>query len=485
MKMTPDTDALARAIAWLPRHARIVAAIGWSPTDPETAAQAADGGRTRVWHEWPADSLHDAGTCAVLADAAEGFDAVVWRESPVALITRPRLQQARARLQARGTLVLLRPIERAAWVSEHDALRDTVQNLVLLLSELGFVLRRERVVSGAAGADAVLVARRDAHRVRPYRREDRDAIRALFTTSFHTTRTPEAWRWRFEQHPFGHNKASVATDRDGGLVGHYAGLPFHLTDARASPRRTYDALQMCDIMTAPSVRRLGLGPTAMITRLWRHFYAAHAEHRVAFVIGFNTASSRGMAMRFHRATELERITAWRRATDGVPRDVARYRVRPITDFNAATDRLFARVAPAYGALVERRRTYLSWRYRARPDVAYLILGAYRWRRLVAWGAFRRDGDTLLWGDALCDPQHVGAAEALVATAVARQATPPSDLFAWFPSRPAWWCDALRAHGWRSIPEPNDLSLIYGMHNAPEAEAALRAMYYTMGDSDLF
>ncbi len=298
-------------------------------------------------------------------------------------------------------------------------------------------------------------------------------------------RTPEAWQWRYEQHPHGRNNVSVATDRGGALVGHYAGLPFRFTDARASPTQTYDALQLCDIMTAPSVRRSGLGPTAMITRLWRHFYAAHAEHRVGLVIGFNTASSRGMAMRFHRATELERIVAWRRGPTTVPPAVPGYRVRPITDFDAASDRLFARAAPAYGALVERTHGYLTWRYRARPDVAYQILGAYRWRRLVAWGVFRRDGDTLIWGDALCDPGHVKASEALVSAAMARQEAPPGGLFAWFAPRPTWWRDALQTHGWRSVPEPNDLSLIYGMHNAPDAESALRTLYYTMGDSDLF
>ncbi len=483
MNTSVDKNTLRTVKAWLPAKARRLAAIGWTPPSPD--------GDGRVWRIWRADDFVEGGSGPAAAPGGR-VEVVVWNETPDATITRSRLAHIRARLVDGGGLVLQRPLatsEPASSATDRsaaNALYRSLQNLVLMLSEVGFVIRRERAVTQPEGSTVgVLVARRDRYRVRPFRRADGPAIRVLFTRSFHAERSAEAWRWKFEDNPYGQNLMSVATDDEGTVVGHYAGLPFQLIDACSSPPIAYDALQLCDIMTAASVRHAGLGPTAMISRLWRHFYAAYAEHRVAFVIGFNTASSRGMALRFHRATKLEAISAWRRRTDAVSTASTGYRVAPLPTFGASCDRLFKRAAPAYGALVGRNRAYLTWRYRARPDARYRIYGVYRWRKLVGWGVFRRQGDRLIWGDALFHPAHGAAAEALVSAAVAGENERPRELFAWFAHRPTWWRDVLVATGWQPIEEPNDLSLIYGMHNAPQAEPALRTLYYTMGDSDLF
>ena len=459
--------------SWLPANARQVGALGWTPTES-----------TRTDREWrvvdqPADR----------PALGENLDAVVWREQPHAPLTRAALTWVRERLTPRGTLILARPIplgdDPTSSPASGSGLRRTIQNLVVLLSELGFAIRYERTLSVADGTLAVIVARRDPFRVRPFRRDDALPVDALFTQNFFVERGPEAWRWKFDDNPYGPRQASVATNADGDVVGHYAGVSFRFVDARSAPIRAYSAIQMCDIMTAASVRRSGLGRTAMISRLWRHFYARYAENTVGFVVGFNTASSRGMALRFHEATELEPIASWQREVDTVTTGPRGYRVEALTGFDSGFDRLFARVAPAYGALVERNQRYLEWRYAQRPDARYQIYGAYRWRRLVGWGVFRRDGDTLVWGDALCDPDHANAAEAIVATAVAAEPSRPRELRAWFAHRPAWWRAHLLHHGWQATPERHGLSLIYGMHKAPEAEDALRTLYYTMGDSDLF
>ncbi len=483
MNTPVDNNTLRTAMASLPAKARRVAAIGWTPPGVDR--------RGREWLIWRAEDLAERGLAARTRSGG-AIDGVVCNETPDTAITRSRLAGIRARLVEGGALVLRRPLaehestSHSADVSAASALARTLQNLVLMLSELGFVIRRERAVAQPGDRTfGVLVARRDPYRIRPFRRTDGPAINDLFTGSFHAVRSAEAWRWKFEHNPYGQNRMSVATDDREKVVGHYAGVPFQFIDACTSPPIAYDALQLCDIMTAASVRHTGLGPTAMISRLWRHFYAAFAEHRVAFVIGFNTASSRGMALRFHRATELEPIAAWRRGADAVPAQTGGYRVVPLSAFDASCDRLFKRAAPAYGALIARHRTYLTWRYIDRPDARYRIYGVYRWRRLVGWGVFRRQEDQLVWGDALFHPAHGAAAEALVSAAVAGEAKPPRELFAWFAHRPSWWRDVLMETGWQPVAEPNELSLIYGMHNAPRAEPALRTLYYTMGDSDLF
>lgn len=393
----------------------------------------------------------------------------------------------RDELTERGRLLLFRPLEAAP--THTLALRVAVQDLVLALCRHGFALLAETWSALDGHPHVAVVARRDEIALRPATQGDDPRVEALSQQVFHVSRAPALWRWKYAHHPLRAQTRSVAHDDDGSLAAHYGAVPVRLLHSPSSHvSRTLEALQYCDIMTAARVRTKGRGRTAVISRAIRHLYAAFAEQRVDFGFGFNTATSRAMAVRFHGGTELEKVGCWHRPVENTPRPLPgrRIRVASIERFDRRFDSFFERVAPAYRLLGWRDQRHLTWRYLDRPDVRYHVLAAWRWRRLIGWAVFRRIDDRLVWGDGLLDPRYPEAGPALLEAALsgdtARGAT---SVETWAPERPQFWCTMLERAGFERVPEPNDLSIVYGAQRDEAIGDILPDWFYTMGDSDLF
>lgn len=420
-------------------------------------------------------------------------DAAIWNEATEGPVDTRIASAIRRLLTPRGRVAVFRPVP-----ASRDP-RVTLQSLILHLSEAGFVILDEDAAPGF-GADPVargvwVLARAARYRIRGYAPGDESAIGALFQDSFHVARAVDAWRWKFEQHPWRSETPPIAlawdeaAPGDPRLVGQYAAVPMRLASVNDPDDR---ALQLCDIMTAPEARTVGRGPTAVLSRMLRRLYASHAEHRIGFVIGWNTATSRAFALRFHHGNELESVADWHRDATSPTFEAHAdrnsgddYEIRVIERFDERFDRFFERVLPAYGYLQHRDARYLDWRYR-QPGVRYLPFAAYRGEHLVGWSVFRRHEDQLEWGDALFDPDAPEAVGAVLQRALDHPMHQGvTQITGWFSERPAWWRDQLLALGFARRPEPNDLSLIYGVHSRPDAGQRLARLYYTKGDSDLF
>ncbi|MCB1035765.1 MAG: hypothetical protein KDD47_18230, partial [Acidobacteria bacterium] len=145
------------------------------------------------------------------------------------------------------------------------------------------------------------------------------------------------------------------------------------------------------------------------------------------------------------------------------------------------------VAPSYRFLVCRDQAYLKWRYFRRPGFEYHLLAAFERRRLVGWSVFRREGERLIWGDALFSRKSLEAVEHVLAQALASPfAAGATRIVGWFAPQPEWFRKELVRLGFETVPEPQDLSLMMSPFSAQPAPADLRSeLYYTLGDSDLF
>src|SRR5262249_21896079 len=127
---------------------------------------------------------------------------------------------------------------------------------------------------------------------------------------------------------------------------------------------------------------------------------------------------------------------------------------------------------------------LRWRYQQCPDAGAFIVAIRKWRQLVGWSVFRVRDDRLLWGDALFDPQHPSAIDVLLRHVV--PSYPVSRVEAWFAPSPDWVSKALEGSGSTRAAEPQDLSVMCVPFLLSDATERIRqALYYTMGDSDLF
>jgi hypothetical protein len=322
--------------------------------------------------------------------------------------------------------------------------------------------------------------------VRAYRDGDEKAILDLFARSFpHAPRTHEHFDWKYRRNPFGNERISLAFDGDH-LVGHYAGYPVRLYDHG----ETYLAHQIGDTMTDPAVRHVGRGPTSILGRTARHFYDTFCEGQAGFNFGFNVANIQRFSIRFLGSDRVEGVTHRVRERPFAPvtraeRLIRGYRLELVRDAGDELDELFARVAPAYGFLIQRDASYIRWRYLEAPDEPkYFIIAIRKWGRLCGWAAFRIRERRLLWGDALFDPRHLDAMKVLLRHVVPQY--PVDVVEAWFPPRPQWLDGALTSLGFEIRPEPQDLGYMCVPFVRRDAVTHIRqSLYYTMGDSDLF
>lgn len=361
------------------------------------------------------------------------------------------------------------------------------RELTIALSEAGFVVVK---------LDEIVQARKEPFFVRAFRDGDEDQILPMFRRSFFVDRSVERFRWEYRENPYGNRKISEAFAEDGRLVAHYAGYPvrFH------SEAGALLALQVGDTMTEPAVRHVGRGPTSLLGRTVRHYYARFCQGQVAFNYGVNTGNIQRFSLSFVGARRLEDLPYHvRDARKPVPvphpwwaRLGARlgiYRVERVHHFDARWDDLFRRVRGAYRLLIERDARYLEWRYARCPDVEYFIWAVFRRSRLLGWSVFRHRGDRgerLAWGDALFDPAAPAALPLLLAHVLAAPEHRSAEwVETWLTSRPVWWAERVRALGFENHPEPQDLGFVFVPFEVDPEEEFRQALYYTMGDSDLF
>jgi len=422
----------------------------------------------------------------VLTEVPEtGIDAVVLLDLPSdARRLREALEGAHRRLRDKGRLLIPAP-----------GAGNAPQEIVVALSETGFVLLKPE-----RGATVpVYLARKETCVAREFRDGDEEQILPMFRRSFFVDRSLARWRWEYRENPYGALQISEAFSPEGQLVAHYAGYPVRFHRTADGERQTFPALQIGDTMTEPAFRHLGRGPTSLLGRTVRHYYARFCEGRVAFNYGFNTGNIQRFSMSFVGARRLESLPfhvldlAARPLVPPSPlrSRLAGYRVERIAHFDARWDAFFQRVSGAYGLLVERDARYLEWRYARCPETEYFLYAVFRRERLAGWSVFRAKGDDrLLWGDALFDPRASGAARQLLAHVLAapehRQAhRQVKTVETWATSRPAWWRKQILALGFESRPEPDDLGFVFVPFDEDPEEEFRARLYYTMGDSDLF
>lgn len=410
------------------------------------------------------------------------FDGIVLLESPDRHGSLPDLlRRARVLLADQGKLFLAGPL---------PADPSSSRRRVLALSEAGFVILKEE----RSPAWELVTARKEGLFVWEYQEGDESQILSLFRSSFHVERSVERWRWEYAENPYGNHAISEAFTEDGTLVAHYAAYPVRFHRVAPGGAETLAAQQVGDTMTAPAVRKIGRGPTSVLARTVRHFYARFCEGRVAFNYGFNTGNIQRFSMSFVGARRIEDVPYRVRDLAAGPIQpphrliqwLGGYRFERVTRFDERWDELFQRVRGSYRFLVERDARYLDWRYARCPDPVYFVYAVFRRKRLVGWSVFRQKDDRLVWGDALFDPRYPDAARLLLARALAEPAHAGTRAVEiWGTDRPAWWSRWIEALGFERRPEPEGLGFVFVPFER-DLEAELRAdLYYMKGDGDLF
>jgi SAM-dependent methyltransferase len=340
----------------------------------------------------------------------------------------------------------------------------------------------------------IVVCRKDNVFIRSYRENDEASILPMFREIFQNSRTLEHWNWKYRDNPFGRHHIVEAFSENGELAAHFAGYPIPFY--RADMRSDIPSVQGGDTMTHPAFRSSGRGPTSLLSRTAAVFYDRFCNGVVPFIYGFNTGTIRKFGERFLQYEYLPEapyhvrdvIAGREHWIEAISRRLKGVTVRSIHTVGPEFDAFFDRAAGHYGLLVKRNSRYLRWRYLDCPDRIHRMAAVFRRGKMTGWGVFSVRENTLIWGDALCDPEYIEDMAVLlddVVNAVCEQ-SPVSRIAAWFSPMPVWWTDWLKEQGFVIIEEPNHLAPCFKRFSDDfTIDTFGKHLYYTMGDSDLF
>lgn len=356
--------------------------------------------------------------------------------------------------------------------------------------------KRDRYSDNKMGHET-FTPKRDNFSIRSYTPGDEDKIVPMFQEIFGVQRSCEHWYWKYRDNPLGSHYISLAVAEDGCPAAHYGGYPVMLylkTDKGESPRE-FLTFHLGDKMTRKEFRGVGFGKSSLLARTFYHFRDTFAGGDVPFGYGFGTHHSLRFGLLFLHYADIEPVSYRRIAlvdldsfrVNPLRRALSRKKVQEVRDVDTEWTDFFYRVAPAYQYLVKRDEAYVRWRYLSRPDRRYLILKICKGKDLQGWSVFFREGEKIIWGDALFLPGDSASVKAVLHSLRRHPASLGADYIeCWFPQRPLWWDAVLRQIGFVSSPEPNDLHLTGPVFNDPSAPSVLRKyFYYTLGDCDLF
>ncbi len=333
--------------------------------------------------------------------------------------------------------------------------------------------------------------------IRGYRQGDEYPITGMFNEIFGVHRDISHWYWKYRDNPQGSPIISVAVTSDGVLAAHYAAYPLKLCfyEAEKDTPLVSTIYHAGDKMTRKQFRSVGFGKSALLSRTYEHFRGTPTEHDTAFKFGFMAHHSLRFGLLFFDYSVIEQVH-YRRLPladlDESRGDLLRRVIRGITtetvsEVDAAWTEFFKKVASHYRCLIKRDASYVTWRYLLRPDRRYLVVSVKKRSTLIGWSVFYREGNRIIWGDALFRPGDLHSVKNVLMHLKRHPIAAGADCIdCWFPSRPHWWDSVLDHIGFVRDREPNNLHFCIG--NIVDKDAPERVknyFYYTMGDSDLF
>ncbi|MBA4372463.1 MAG: hypothetical protein C0402_06330 [Thermodesulfovibrio sp.] len=327
--------------------------------------------------------------------------------------------------------------------------------------------------------------------IRAYQPGDEDGINDMFNEVFTQQRDLRAWQWEFAGSPYGPGVISVGISEEGRPASHFSGYPAILccTGTEAGGLQEFRTLQCADKMTRQQFRKSGL-----MSGTYEHFRQQVAEKQIPFSYAFAAAASFRLGNRLgyadigpvhYRKLVISQFSL--RFTDTLAGAVRGLSIHEVSSIDREWSSFFDKAARGYECLIKKDEAYFRWRYLVRPNRRYFILAAKEWGKLIGWAVFFREGDKLIWGDALyCEGKSSAVMKTLKHLLGHPYAAGAAYIECWFPPRPDWWHATLRRTGFSEEAEPNGLHLVAPTwHDKDFPELLKQKFYYTVGDSDLF
>lgn len=219
--------------------------------------------------------------------------------------------------------------------------------------------------------------------IRSFKKKDEEKIRALFKICFGREMPHEEWAWKYDAASWGSAAAVALYDDE--IVAHYGGIRMKFY----SQGRTLEAFQPCDVMTHPKYRARIFAKRGAMIKAGEHFFAVN---RMDFAFGFPSERHAVLGTKQLGYTEHAHIAALNKKVAGMRR-IWSPLLRTETGWDAVKgeelDALWERARDSYALSIDKKSSYIFWRYRDHPAKQYepLIVKGLNRHDLKAFAVF--------------------------------------------------------------------------------------------------
>jgi len=223
--------------------------------------------------------------------------------------------------------------------------------------------------------------------IRHYEKGDEVQIARLFDSVFHQTMTVEQWRWKYEGQGFLNQKSVVATNEEGGIIGHFGGIPLRMR----FKDKVIVGYQGADVMVDEKYRGLP-NRRGVYFNICRFFY----ENLPSFVYGFSNLDhlKLGMLLGFFEKAIAVNDTVIHAAKHAIPL----YNLELMGWEDSSINALWNQVSESLGWGIVRDTAFLKWRYGHNPFRSYKLYGLKKrfTKGILGWIVTREGSDDELF-----------------------------------------------------------------------------------------
>lgn len=316
--------------------------------------------------------------------------------------------------------------------------------------------------------------------IRPYRKQDEEAVLSLWQTVFGKEISNAYWRWKYLDNPYG-NRILLCVKQTGEVVVMYGGIPYRTQ----MDEKSVEIIHLSDIMSHPDYRKTGLfikTVEAFIT----HF---GGPQKAVFFYGFPGKYHFDIGCKYLEYRELGNGVCFLSAmiSDLVKPSRGRGQVIRISDAEDYGNDIWSKCREYYPFSVIRDQTFLKWRFHMNPVHSYEVYG-YALdpdSQVIGYAVFARNEDTSIMVDILIPPSVSMVKDFMAILAADFFKLNGKKVQTWLPAN-HFLTEILVTCGFSVHPEPFGF-VPTGRSFSPLLpwEWGSDNMYYSMADADLF
>jgi len=321
--------------------------------------------------------------------------------------------------------------------------------------------------------------------LRPYNDNDEDKVIKLWEAAFMAKMDRKIWRWKYHNNPFGRQIMLCLTD-DGFPVAMYAGIPFS---------GNWDGLDIkmsvvIDSMSHPEYRQARSGRKGLFIQTAEHFLDIYGgSHASIFLYGFP-------GKRAYRLGKL--FLHYRMVAEGGGYLVANLRklkgrflpilgsVNSLSTETEDFDQLWKAASPYYPFSVKRNKQFIQWRFFEHPFHKYIMYTYKKWNgKMLAYVVVSVKDNIATIVDVFALPSKTALRALFLKMSKKLLSEGILTIQVWLPKR-HFITDYLIQLGFEEKEEP--LGIIPGgrsFEKKLDINFAMKNIFYTMGDGDLF